>query len=189
MANKRNVDTWKKKKWYDITADDSFDGKEIGKTIAIEGKELMGRTIKKGLDELTNNIRDSSHYIIFKINKVTATKAESEVFSFDTKHGFLRRIIRRQKSKIECVFYVNSKDHHKLKIKVLFISGTKYPTTLRAQARKTMIDYFTNDAKEKTIKELWSDIIFQKMSENAKKQLTKLGFVNKVVVTKAKLVE
>jgi small subunit ribosomal protein S3Ae len=189
MANKRNIDTWKKKKWFDIIADDSFDGKEIGKTIAIEGKELIGRTIKKGLDELTNNIRDSSHYIIFKINKVTATKAESDIFSFDTKHGFLRRIIRRQKSKIESVFYVSSKDHHKLKLKVLFISGTKYPTALRAQARKTMVDYFTNEAKEKTIKELWSDLIFQKLSENAKKQLAKLGFVNKVVVTKAKLVE
>lgn len=60
MAEKKStVDNWKKKKWYDVHADPTFDEKKIGETVAIVPKNLVGRNIKKGLNELTGNIRDS----------------------------------------------------------------------------------------------------------------------------------
>ena len=186
---KRTVDNWKKKKWFVITADPIFDNKEIGKTIAIEGGSLKGRTMKKTLDTLTNNIKDSAYIITFKVDKVTGGKAETIISDFDTKVGHLKRMIRRQKSKIEDIIYPITKDGHKLKLKLLFIAGYKFSTQTRTEARNIMDAFFISEIKEKVLKEAWSEIIFQKISEKCKKKLTKLGFVNKVIVSKAKLVE
>ena len=48
---------------------------------------------------------------------------------------------------------------------------------------------FLEELKEKVLKEAWSEIIFQKISEKAKKKLAKLGFINKIIISKAKLIE
>jgi len=189
MADKKStVDTWKKKKWYDINADSTFDERKIGETVAIVPKSLMGRNIKKGLNELTGNIRDSSFEVTFKVNKVTGAKADTQITLFEAKAGFLRRMIRRQKSKIEPVFYVTTKDGSKLKIKVMAITGAKFTTPLRTQARKAIVDFFTEEITAKTTKENWNDIIYQHISERAKVKLIKLGYINKVMVIKVMLV-
>ena len=189
MADKKStVDNWKKKKWYDISADPTFDEKKIGETVAILPKNLIGRNIKKGLNELTGNIRDSSFEVTFKVNKVTGAKADTIISKFEAKTGFLRRMIRRQKSKIEPVFYVTTKDGSKLKIKVMAITGSKFTTPLRTQVRKAIIDFFNEEITAKTTKENWNDLIFQHLSERCKAKLTKLGYINKVMIIKVTLV-
>jgi ribosomal protein S3AE len=189
MADKKStVDNWKKKKWYDISADPTFDEKKIGETVAILPKNLVGRNIKKGLNELTGNIRDSSFEVTFKVNKVTGAKADTIISKFEAKTGFLRRMIRRQKSKIEPVFFVTTKDGSKLKIKVMAITGSKFTTPLRTQVRKAIIDFFNEEVSAKTTKENWNDIIFQHLSERCKAKLTKLGYINKVMIIKVTLV-
>ena len=51
MADKKStVDNWKKKKWYDVSADTTFDEKKIGETVTINPKNLIGRIVKKGLN-------------------------------------------------------------------------------------------------------------------------------------------
>lgn len=185
MADKKStVDTWKKKKWYDISADSTFDEKKIGETITINPKNLVGRIVKKGLNELTGNIRDSAFEVSFKIYKITGAKADTVISKFEAKTSLLRRLIRRQKSKVEPVFYVTTKDGIKFKLKVLAITGTKYTTPLRTQVRKAIVDFFTEEISTKNSKENWNDLIFQQIAERCKAKLIKLGYINKVMVVK-----
>lgn len=178
------VDTWKKKKWYDVSADSTFDEKKIGETVATNPKNLTGRVIKKGLNELTGNIRDSSFEISFKIHKVTGATADTIITKVEAKPGLLRRLIRRQKSKIEPIFYVTTKEGNKLKLKVLVVTGSKYATPLKTEARKEIVAFFTEEIATKTLKESLNDLIFQNLSEKCKTKLTKLGYINRVMVVK-----
>ena len=187
--NKRPVDNWKKKKWFEVYADPVFDSILLAETIAIESKKLIGRKIKKTLKDLTNNVRDSYYEITFVIKKVTTTKADTEITCYETKNNYLRRLIRRGKSKIEPVFYVTTKDKHKIKIKMLFITGAKYPTNAKKEAQKIIVDTVTEEINTKMLKEAWNDIIFQKLTDPCKKKLVKLGYVNKIIVSKATLKE
>lgn len=187
--NKRTVDNWKKKKWFEVYADPVFDGILLAETIGIESKKLIGRKIKKTLKDLTNSVRDSYYEITFVINKVTTTKADTEIQKYETKENYLRRLARRGKSKIEPVFYVTTKDNHKIKLKVLFITGAKYPTNTKKEAQKIIVETITEDIKTKMLKEAWNDIIFQKFTDPCKKKLLKLGYVNKIIVSKATLKE
>lgn len=185
MAEKKStVDTWKKKKWYDISADSTFDEKKIGETITINPKNLMGRIVKKGLNELTGNIRDSSFEVSFKINKITGATADTVITKFEAKPSLLRRLIRRQKSKIEPIFYATTKDGTKLKLKIMIITGAKFTTPLKTQVRKTLVDFVTEEVSNKTLKENLNDLIFQHICERSKAKLTKLGYINKVMVVK-----
>lgn len=187
-VKKKTVDNWKKKKWYNINADSVFDSKEIAKTVALENNQLMGRTIKKSLNELTSNIRDSGVIISFKITKVTGTTADTEICEYDTKVANLKRMVRRGKSKIENIFYVDTKDGKKLKIKTMFLAGTKFTTANRTESRRIIEEFLKSEFKDKNIKEAWSNIIFQKSSETLKKKLVKLGYAHKFLFIKAKLV-
>jgi small subunit ribosomal protein S3Ae len=189
MVKKRTVDTWKKKKWFEVYADSNFDGIKIADTIAIEGKKLIGRKITKNLKDLTNNIRNSYYEVVFKINKVTTSKADTKLVEFITKNNYLRRTTRKGKSKIEPVFYVKTKDGNKLKIKALFITGAKYTTDTRKEAQKIIVDYLIKDISEKTTTEVWNDIINQNYTAPVKKKLLKLGYVYKFFISKAKLIE
>ncbi|GEM_PF-1715652 len=186
---KRQVDNWKKKKWFEIYADSVFDNHMIGETIAIESKKLIGRKIKKSLRDLTNSVRDSYFEITFVIKKVTATKADAEIIKYETKGNYLRRLTRRGKSKIEPVFYVKTKDNHTLKLKILFITGAKYPTKTKTEAQRIIVDTITEDIKTKNLNETWNDVIYQKLTNICKKKLLKLGYVNKIIVSKATLKE
>ncbi len=185
---KKTVDNWKKKKWYNVTADPVFDSKEIAKTIALENKQLIGRTVVKSLNDLTSNIKDSGYTISFKIYKVTGTTAETQIQELDTKVANLKRMIRRGKSKIEIIFFVETKDSQKLKLKVMCLSGTKFTTSNRTETRNTIVSHMQEEIKEKTLKEVWGNIIYQKFSEKLKKKLVKLGYINKVLILKAKLI-
>ncbi len=189
IKTKRLVDNWKKKKWFEVYADSIFDNKIIAETVAIDSKKLIGRKIKKTLKDITNSIRDSYYEISFVITKVTATKADTDITKYETKGNYLRRLTRRGKSKIEPVFYVKTKDQHKLKLKILFITGARYPTNTKKESQKIIVDTITEDIKTKTLKEAWNDIIFKKLTEACKKKLLKLGYVNKIIVSKATLEE
>ena len=184
---KRTVDNWKRKKWYTISADSLFDSRELGKTVALDSKTLNGRVIKKTLNEITNNIRDSNYVLSFRITKVVAGNANTELILMNTKPVYLKRIARRGTSKIENIIFVTTKDNHNLKLKVVFVSGKKYPTALRKEARNQIKDFYTQEIKSKTLKEAWNDIVYQKFTEKAKKKLVKLGYVRTVIVAKAKL--
>ncbi|HPC09988.1 MAG TPA: hypothetical protein PLN85_02810, partial [archaeon] len=105
---------------------------------------------------------------------------------YNIKDSYLRRFVKREKSKIEDILYLETKDEQKLKLKIIFISGAKYSTSLRAKARNIMKEYFKNEIKEKTLQEAWNDIIFQKLSDKCKQKLIKLGYVNKIIIAKAK---
>ena len=184
---KRTVDNWKRKKWYTVTADSLFDSRELGKTVALDSKLLNGRVIKKTLNEITNNMRDSNYILSFKITKVIAGNANTELILVNTKPVYLKRIARRGTSKIEKVIFATTKDGKNLKLKVVFVSGKKYPTALRKEARNQIKNFYTQEIKNKTLKEAWNDIVYQKFTEKAKKKLVKLGYVRTVVIAKAKL--
>jgi ribosomal protein S3AE len=188
-VKKRTVDNWKKKRWYEVFADSTFEEKKISETVAIESKKLIGRTITKSLKELSGSVKDSYYEVTFRINKVTATKADTELIALDTKNSFLRRLLRRGKSKIEPIIYVTTKENKKLKLKVLFITGAKYTLTQKKEAQKIICETVSEDIKSKTLKENWNDIVHQKFGEKLKKKLLKIGFVNKILISKAKLIE
>lgn len=187
-VKKRVVDNWKKKKWYSVEADSVFDNKEICKTVALESKNLIDRNIKKSLEKITNNIKDSGFIITFKIFKVTGGRAETKITDLTSKGANIKRMARREKSKIENIINVVTKDEQKLKLKVLFISGTKFTTELRRESRNIIKEFFETEVREKTLKETWNNIIYQKFSEKLKKKLVKLGYVNKVLVAKATVI-
>ncbi len=185
---KKTVDNWKKKKWYNVLADPVFDSKEIAKTVALENKQLIGRTIKKSLNDITSNMKDSGNTITFKIIKVTGTTAETNIQEIDTKIAQLKRVVRRGKSKIEIIFFVETKDSKKIKLKVMCLSGKKFTTPNRTESRKIIVDELTTEIKEKQLKEVWGNIIYQKFSEKLKKKLVKLGYINKIMIVKAKII-
>jgi ribosomal protein S3AE len=184
---KRTVDNWKRKKWYTITADPLFDNKEIGKTVALDGKNIVNRIVKKTLNEITNNIRDSNYILSFRINKVVAGNAETELIQLNTKPAFIKRIARRRTSKIENIIFVETKDNKKLKLKIVFISGKRYTTPLKREARNQIKDFYTTEIKNQTLREAFNSIVYQKYTDKAKKMLVKLGYVRTIIIAKAKL--
>src|SRR3989338_6130015 len=109
-AKKKTVDKWKKKIWYTLYAPAYFDNKPLGETIAEKPEQVSNRTIVVSGRDL-NPAKKTNASLRFKVKEVQGNKAYTETMGHEVAEGFVRRLVRRRGSKIECVQDVVTTDN------------------------------------------------------------------------------
>jgi small subunit ribosomal protein S3Ae len=121
-AARKVKDKWKAKNWYQIQAPALFDNVPISETLSDKPDSLIGRVTQISMQDLTNDFRKSHIKLFFKINKVE----ESTAFTYFKGHtltsDYLRRMIRRRKSRVDGVYDVETKDGAHLRVKPFAIT-------------------------------------------------------------------
>ena len=123
-AKKKTVDKWKKKIWYTLYAPAYFDSKPLGETIAEKPEMVQDRIIIVGARELSP-AKKASATISFKVREVKGNKAYTEPILHQVSPDYIRRLVRRRASKIECVQDVVTKDNVKVRVKTLALTVRK----------------------------------------------------------------
>ena len=100
-------DRWKAKNWYNILAPPAFESVTIADTLADDPDNLINRVTGVSLQDLTNDFRKSHITLFFKINKVEESNAHTRFIGHTLTSDYLRRMIRRRRSKIEGVYDVS----------------------------------------------------------------------------------
>lgn len=130
---------WKKKKWCQIVATKEFNDAVIGETTYLEPDNLIGRTVQVSLMELTNDIKKQHMKLIFKVEGIKDNHAITSVVAFEVSPLYIRRMVRREKKKIDDSFIVETKDNVKVRIKTFFVTkamtSNRTVTDLRKKAR------------------------------------------------------
>ena len=103
-------DRWKSKNWYNVLAPPSFDNVTIADTLADNPENLINRVTGVSLQDLTNDFRKSHITLFFRINKVKESNAYTEFIGHTLTSDYLRRMIRRRRSKIDGVYDVTTRD-------------------------------------------------------------------------------
>ena len=187
-AARKVKDRWKAKNWYNIIAPPAFDGVTIADTMTDNPDNLINRVTGISLQDLTNDFRKSHIILNFKINKVEEDKAHTQFSGHTLTSDYLRRMIRRRRSKIEGVYDVNTRDGAVIRVKPFATTDKRIQNSQRKVVREAMKKTIADQAKDSTLSEFLKNILDGRMGSEIYKNCKKLYPVKRIEIHKTEVI-
>ena len=188
-ATTRKVkDRWRAKNWYNIIAPPAFDSIIIADTLADDPSNLINRVTGVSLQDLTNDFRKSHITLFFKINKVEEEKAHTQFAGHTLTSDYLRRMIRRRRSKIEGVYDVDTRDGAVIRVKPFATTDKRIQNSQRKVVREAMKKTITDQANVNTLSEFMKNILDGRMGSEIYKNCKKLYPVKRIEIHKTEVI-
>jgi small subunit ribosomal protein S3Ae len=181
-------DRWKSKNWYNVLAPPSFDNVTIAETLADTSEGLIDRITGVSLQDLTNDFRKSHITLFFRINKVDGTNAHTEFIGHTLTSDYLRRMIRRRKSKIDGVYDVTTRDQAVLRIKPFATTDKRIQSSQKKVIREAMKKTIFDQAKTNVMSDFIKIILDGRMGSEIYKNCKKLYPVKRIEIYKTDVV-
>jgi len=182
-------DRWKAKNWYNILAPASFDNVTVADTLADSPDNLINRVTEVSLQDLTNDFRRSHIKLFFKINKVEETNAYTQFVGHTLTSDYLRRLIRRRRSKIDGVYDVSTRDGAILRVKPFATTDKRVQNSQKKLVREVMKKTFTDQGKSGTLSELVKGIVDGRLGREIYKNCKQLYPVKRVEIYKTEVLQ
>jgi len=186
-AARKVKDKWKAKSWYNIVAPPAFDHVTLADTLSDSPDKLLNRVTAVSLQDLTNDFRKSHIKLFFKVNRVEESNAHSAFIGHTLTSDYLRRMIRRKRSKIDGVYDVITKDGAKVRVKPFATTDKRIQNSQRRVIRQTMKQTLLQKAQTRTLSELVKDTIDGKLGSDLYKSCKVLYPVRRVEIYKTEV--
>jgi small subunit ribosomal protein S3Ae len=187
-AARKIKDRWKAKIWYNILAPPAFDSVTVADTLADSPESLINRVTGVSLQDLTNDFRKSHITLFFKINRVEESNAYTQFAGHTLTSDYLRRMIRRRRSKIEGVYDVTTRDGAVLRIKPFATTDKRIQNSQGRVVREAMKKTIDDSAKVNTLSELVKEILDGKIGSDIYKNCKKLYPVKRIEIYKTQVI-
>ncbi len=176
---------YKKKKWFEINAPDSFKKNKIGETRAVKPDDAIGRTITLSLSEITGKHSKQKMNVVFQVNGVKeGEKLTTKIKGCELERSYIKRNTKRMKALVEAVTKFETKDGVKLKTKLLSFGRKGMTEKQEKEMRKKMVQKFRKKAKKMTKKEVFQEIIFGKIAAKIFNSVKKIYPISRTEITK-----
>jgi len=180
-------DKWKSKNWYQILAPTLFDAIPVAETLSETPDNLIGRVTEVSLQDITNDFRKSHIKLAFKVERVEQTSAYTTLKGTALTSDYLRRMIRRRKSRIDGVFDVETRDGALVRIKPFAIAEKRIQSSQKKLIRNVMNDVIQKEGKAKTLNEFIRDSIDGKIGSEIHKHCKIYYPVKRIEVNKTEV--
>lgn len=185
MAYNKKYADWSRKIWIEVYAPQQiFNEKMIGETPIYKDnmENVIGRTVDLNLAFITGNFKYQNYKIIFKINKISGTKAFTEIKEISLYSAYVRRITRKGTSKIDDSILAQTLDGIKVRIKPLVITRFKAHRPQRTAIRLKYREYLLEKIKTLNYYDLIEKTINYDLQNEIKSVLNKIFPVDKVEI-------
>ena len=181
-------DRWKAKNWYQITAPSLFNNVLVAETLAESPDSLIGRVTEVSLQDLTNDFRKSHIKLLFSIDKVEQNTAHTQLKGSVLTSDYLRRMIRRRKSRVDGVFDAQTRDGALLRVKPFAIAEKRIQSSQKKLIRNVMDEVIGKEAKTKTLNVFIRDCIDGKIGSEIYKHCKIYYPVKRIEVNKTEVI-
>ena len=189
VAARKVKDKWKAKVWYRVLAPSLFNNVVIAETPAASQELLINRVAEVSLQDLTGDFRKSHIKLYFKIDNVDGTDAHTYFIGHSMTNDYVRRLVRRRRSKIDGVFDVTTRDGAVIRIKPLATTDKRIQTSLKHRLREMMKEVIESYARERTLDELIKGIMEDELPKEISKACKKLYHLRRVEIYKTELLK
>ncbi len=164
----------KKKKWYPIYAEKEFSGIQLGELIASSASELIGKIVKLNLGTLTGQAKKQNIRINFKIKEVKEDRPICEIIGYEFVESFVKRAVRKGKSKIDATLFLKTKDNVNIVIKVLVITRNKVQSGITGDMRKKINEFFSDACTKLNYEDFVKGLINEDLHNDLRKIMNKI---------------
>ncbi len=174
MAEQRQALKAVKKKWFPVCASKEFDEKIIGESLVAGPSDLVGRIISVNLMTLTDDIKQQSVYLKFKVISADSEKATADLIAVELIPAAVRRLVRRGCNRIDVSYVCETADGRKARLKPFLVTKALGRGAVVAKLRKELMRYIASEVKKVSFEELVRMIISNRLQTSAKSSLKKI---------------
>ncbi len=183
----RKTTPWKKKQTFTILAPKGFEHRSIGSCVALDPKNLLGRTIGVSIWEMLGDKTKQHMKIVFEIDDVKGDKAYTRFKKFEVNPGYLRSKIKKGSSKIDSIVPVELKDKEKIQVKVITTTYHHISTTKEKDMRARIFEIGKSYSKTE-VDDFIQQVISGKVGSNMYKNIKKISPTRRVEIEEVKVV-
>jgi len=188
-AARKVKDRWKAKNWYNVLAPASFDNATIAETIADDPVKLNDRVTEISMQDLTNDFRKSHIKLSFKVSQIEDNNAKTEYIGHTLTSDYLRRMVRRRRSKIDAVYEAKTRDGARIRVKPFATTDRRIQNSQKKIIRLTMRKTIVSKAKAMTLSEFVKYIIEGKLGSDIYKSCKKYYPVRRIEIFKTEVIQ
>ncbi len=181
-------DRWKAKNWYTILAPSLFNNVPVAETLAETPDNLIGRVTEVSLQDITNDFRKSHIKLLFVVDKIEQNTAHTQLKGHLLTSDYLRRMIRRRKSRVDGVFDVETRDGALLRVKPFAIAEKRIQSSQKKLIRNVMNDVIRKEGKAKTLNSFIKDCIDGKIGSEIYKHCKVFYPVKRIEINKTEII-
>lgn len=172
MATETKV---KKKIFVQIIAPKEFQEQIIGETPVTEARMLLGRKMSVNMMSFTNDPKDQNVQLKFNINTLkNATSVGTEIISATLSPAFVRRLVRKEKCRVDDCFIVKTVDNKNVAVKPFLLTINIVTNSVLTSLRKKMQELVRNEAAKLNFESLLFEVLSHKLQEKTRKDLNKI---------------
>lgn len=182
-------ETAKRKQWYTIRAPRLFDGKPLGETLAEEPEKLPGRVTEVTLQDLTGDFNKSHVKIRFRVAGVRGTEAQTKFQGHELTTDYLRRLTRRQQSKIDDAYDVTTQDGYVIRVKPTAITERRCQTTQEQAIRRIAREQIEETAEGMRMGEFVAAIVNGDLASEIYQEARSIYPIKRVEIRKSEVIQ
>lgn len=183
----RRVEGWKAKSWYRVHTPDNLGKVFIGDTIANDAESVVGRILTSTLGEITNDYAKQHMKMSFKINSVAGDSAYTEFVGHDVTRDYLRSLVKRRSSRIDCHVPLVTKDGKKVHLTISCYTFARANISQEHAIRKIITEAVTAQASAWDLTTMVNVILSGEISRDLFKAVKIIYPTRRVEIVKSKV--
>jgi small subunit ribosomal protein S3Ae len=183
----RRVEGWKAKSWFKVHVPDNLGKAYIGDTIANDAESVVGRVMTATLGEITNDYAKQHMKMSFKIATVTGDAAYTEFIGHEVTRDYLRSLVKRRSSRIDCIVPVTTKDNKKVRLTVCCYTFARANISQEHAIRNAITQSVAAQAQAWDLTTLLNGIVSGEISRDLFKAVKTIYPTRRVEVIKSKV--
>jgi small subunit ribosomal protein S3Ae len=183
----RRVEGWKAKSWYKVYTPETLGKAYIGDTIANDPESVIGRIMQTTLGEIINDYSRQNVKMKFRVATVTGDAAYTEFVGHELTRDYMRSLVKRRTSRIDCHIPVITKDGKKVDLTATCYTLTRANLSQTHAIRGLMAQKISEMAKEGDFNTLLNGIVTGEISKELFKAVKPLFPVRRVEIIKSRV--
>ncbi|MBD3303762.1 hypothetical protein GF343_01330 [Candidatus Woesearchaeota archaeon] len=153
----------KKKRWVHVIAPKLFNEKQIGEMHVEEPKNAVGRKLSVSMTTITGEPKKQNIMAKFLITSFAGEKLMTDIIGYKLNTAATKRLMRRNRSKIDDSIVYKTSDDKKVRIKPLLVTRGRAQGGTKSALRKQIKEYLAKNISKMTFEQLMKDIINKKL--------------------------
>jgi small subunit ribosomal protein S3Ae len=189
-AARKQRDKWKSKRWFTIRAPrPPWSFNIIGETIAEDEEQLIGRHYEIMQNELDGDFSKMHVKVQFRISGVVGADALTEYIGHEMLKDHIRRLVRRDRGKIDDTVDVVTEDGFYIRVKPLMISRHRIKGSQKQQMRTLARDIILKVGATSTWVEMQKASLDGTLETQIKEAASKIQPVREVMIRRTQLMQ
>ncbi len=186
-APRKVRDKWRSKEWYSVYTPSYFGELNVAQIPCEDQSKLMGRVVENTLYDITGDFAHQSTKLYFLVISAEDDKAQTTLKGHEYSADYLRSLVRRGSSRVDCITEVTTKDRFSTMVSVVAFARGRLNASQQHAIRFVMRKIAEEKAKNLTYDQLSQEIVLGKVGSDIYNEAKKIAPLRHVGVRKSRL--